>query len=185
MSDSIESSLRAEIASLRAQLQQATDRDTRRSEIEAALAAAGVPSEALPDAASLFLGAAKLNQDGTWYLQTGGSTLLAASTQRAIQRWLQSRPHFTQSEATADVPDAWPKDAAGKPIDVNDLTSDELFELAGEFPTASAAIQRDTHENRAADLNQAVQSDRRYTPQELDAMSTDELWQAAGEFPRG
>jgi hypothetical protein len=202
MTDELQT-LRARIARLEAELDERKSRDDHRGELLRALTDAGVGA-AMPDALTLLEGKTKRNDDGTWRMVDGTRTLPHSSIAHVVKRFLETRQHLVGGEpAGAQADDRWPRGADGKRLAIADLTQEELWELAGEWPgkekpklapvyasdfeqhaTIEAVNANDTSEQRTKDLRQAVQSDRRYTPAELSKMDNEELWLAAGPFPK-
>jgi hypothetical protein len=171
-----------------------------------ALLKAGCSTAALPDAVAVFENTATLDSDGWRY---GG--MWKAGIDKVAQKFLDARPHLrgaqpsTGTSADMTAHPNYPRDYRGQPLPLEDLTVDELMELAGDWPgkqppkldpvkesdfsqgVTLEAIPADSSAAHVAALSTAVRSEgkpKTYSVAELDAMTSDELWQAAGPFPR-
>jgi hypothetical protein len=178
--------------------------DTLRDEIAAALAAANVPAHAREDAVAIFQANARHESDG-WYV----GSLMKATLPRAVTKFLETRPHFVGTPKPVEEGNRtprsvferedYPKDHRGRPLPLDDLTQDQLYELAGEPPPgslrerplwrvessdfASSGIEPLDEDEYEADELRPPKDGKRYSKSEVDAMDSDQLFAAAGSAP--
>lgn len=172
-----------------------------REEIAAALAAANVPENAIADAVAIFQANARHESDG-WYV----GSLMKGTLTRAVAKFLETRPHFIGTPKPAGDDDRtprsvferddYPRDHTGRPLPMDALTSDQLFELAGENPSQK---DPDLWQVQDADFahsgiepldDDELEPDevpppkgKTYTRAELEKLSQDQLYIAAGSGP--